>query len=141
MNERIFDIRLNTRYKGAENKIAALDVEIQQEGEWQKLELDMLSPGFLLFNYGLCSCQHLYFRTNAAECKLELESSTGRIRTVTDEHWRIQKLDIQFDGILKNGRVEQANIDYIIERMSHCPVSSNMIQPADHSTRVNIHES
>jgi hypothetical protein len=140
MKQRIFDIRLHSTYEGSDNKIATLQVEIEQEGQWHTLDIDTLSPGFLLLNYGLCSCQHLYFRTNAAECNLVLLSSTGQIHTVADENWRIQQIDIQFDGILKSGMAEQSNIDYIIDRMGHCPVSANLIEPANRSTRVAFHE-
>lgn len=140
MTERIFDIRLSTRYEGTDNKIASLDAEILQDGTWQKLTVDTLSAGFLLLCYGLSSCQHLYFRTNAAERDLLLASSKGRIHVIADEDWHIRHIDVRFEGILRGGMPAQSDIDYIIERMSHCPVSTNLVKPADYSTMVTFLE-
>ena len=103
MKQRIFDIRLCASYEGTDNSIATLDAEILQEDEWLKLTLDTLSPGFLLLCYGISSCQHMYFRTNAAERNLVLASCQGRVRLATDEDWHIQQLHIQFEGILRDG--------------------------------------
>ena len=136
MTERIFDIRVSTIYEGTDNKIASLDAQILQEGEWRKLTIDTLSAGFLLLCYGLASCQHLYFRTNAAERGLVLESSKGRIHVVADEGWHIENIEVQFEGVLRDGDAAQSDIDYIIDRMGHCPVSSNLVKPADSSTIV-----
>ena len=138
MKQRIFDIRLNASYEGQENKITRLDAEILRDGEWQVLRIDKMSPGFQLLYYGLSSCQHLYFRVNAAERGLVLDSSIGRLHIVTDEDWRIQSIDIQFDGILRSGDPTQDDIDYIVDRMAHCPVSSNLVKPTQHSTRISF---
>ena len=140
MTERIFDIRLSTEYDGTDNKIASLDAEILQDGEWQKLDIDTLSAGFLLLCYGLSSCQHLYFRTNAAERDLVLASSKGHIHVVADEDWHIQRIEVRFEGVLHSGTPTQSDIDYIIDRMGHCPVSTNMLKPADSSTMVTFLE-
>ena len=136
MTERIFDIRVSTIYEGTDNKIASLDAQILQEGEWRKLTIDTLSAGFLLLCYGMTSCQHLYFRTNAAERGLVLASSKGRIHVVADEGWHIENIEVQFEGVLRDGDAAQSDIDYIIDRMGHCPVSSNLVKPADSSTIV-----
>ena len=140
MTERIFDIRLSTIYEGADNKITSLDAEILHEGEWRTLSIDTLSAGFLLLCYGLGSCQHLYFRTNAAERDLLLESSEGRVQVVADEDCHILRIEVQFEGILRDGMPTQSDIDYIIDRMAHCPVSTNLVKPADSSTIVTFLE-
>jgi len=140
MTERIFDIRLSTIYEGTDNKITSLDAGILHEGEWRTLTIDTLSAGFLLLCYGLGSCQHLYFRTNAAERDLVLASSNGRIHVVADEGWHIQKIEVQFEGVLRDGDPAQSDIDYIIDRMAHCPVSTNLVKPADSSTIVTFLE-
>lgn len=138
MTEKVFDIRLTTTYQGTENRIDTLDAEILQDGDWQELVIDTLSPGFLLLCYGLSSCQHLYFRTNAAERGLVLESSKGRIHVVTDIDWHIQNIEVGFDGELRDGKPEQSDIDYIIDRMGHCPVSTNLVKPAGTSTQISF---
>ena len=140
MKQRIFDIRLSTSYEGTDNRIATLDAGIQQDGEWHRLNLDTLSPGFLLLCYGLSSCQHMYFRANAAERDLVLASSEGRVYIVTDEDWHMQQLHIEFEGILRDGMPTQSDIDYIIDRMGHCPVSTSLVKPADSSTTVTFLE-
>ena len=72
---------------------------------------------------------------------LVLANSIGHIHTVADENWHIKRLDIRFDGYLKSGNVQQSHIDYITERMGHCPVSSNLIEPPEHSTQITIRAS
>lgn len=136
MSDRIFEMRLTCRYKDPDNTIDTLDAEIMHKNTWQRLKISTLSPGFLLYNYALFSCQHLYFRTNSAESGLMLESSKGYIKTIADEHWAIHHLEVKFEGLLKSGQVEQKHIDYIIDRMGHCPVSTNSKLIADRSTVV-----
>ena len=131
MENRVFQMRLNCSYKGPENKINQLNVEVLNDGEWQSLDLNIKTPGFMLFNYGLFSCQHLYFRTNAAERDLVLASSEAQIVVETDDAWNIHLLHIEFNGVLKSGSPTKEAIDYINERMGCCPVSSNMKDVAD----------
>jgi hypothetical protein len=126
MTDKQFHLRLTASYKDAVNDLQDLTVEVQKEDQWENLELDIYSPGFLLFINGLFSCQHLYMRTNAAECDVQLESATGELYIETDENWEIKRAEVAFVAKLRSGEVTDENLDYIIERMHHCPVSSNL---------------
>ena len=126
MTDKSFNLRLNCTYEGTENKIDNLLVEVLNDNKWEKLDLSVRSPGFLLFINGLFSCQHLYMRTNSAERNLALESATGDLQVVTDENWRIKDGVIAFNAKLKSGSPSEDDIKYITERMKHCPVSTNL---------------
>ena len=141
MSDRKFEMRLDCRYTEPESAINQVSVESLIEDEWQPLDLTTRSPGFQLFNYGLFSCQHLYFRTNAAERGLMLESATAHISVETDINWNITTLDVEFRGILKSGSATKEAIDYILERMALCPVSSNMKTVADNKRSVTFDSS
>ena len=136
MSERRFQMRFNCSYVDPDNSIDKLDVEVLVEDEWQALDLDLKSPGFQLFNYGLFSCQHLYFRSNAAEHGLKLASAKASIIVETDIDWNINLLHVDFNGLLKGGSPTQDVIAYIIERMGFCPVSSNVKEVADNKRSV-----
>ncbi len=126
MNERYFRLRLSCTYKNTDNEIDDLIVDVLNKKIWEKLELSVRSPGFLLFINGLFSCQHLYMRTNSAERNLVLESTTGELKIITSEFWYIQDAEISFHAKLKSGTPTEDDINYITERMKHCPVSSNL---------------
>lgn len=126
MNDRHFQLLLKSTYKGNENEIEELAVECFNDDKWEILDLSIRSPGFLLFITGLFSCQHLYMRTNSAERNLILESATGEIKIITDEFWVIKDATINFKASLKSGSPTEDDINYITERMKHCPVSSNL---------------
>jgi len=126
MNARKFQMRFSARYIDPDNSVDQLEVECLNNGEWQRLDLDIRSPGFQLFNYGLFSCQHLYFRLNAAERGLMLTSSKAHLTIETDTDWNIQLLHVDFTGFLKCGSPTLEAITYITERMGACPVSSNV---------------
>ena len=79
MSERNFSMRLKSTYEGDKNTVAGLDVEHEVNGEWQPLGLGLASPGFDIFVYAVCACQHMYFRVNCAERGLVLNSSEGSI--------------------------------------------------------------
>lgn len=126
MTDRHFYLRLNCTYKDSENDINDLTVEVLNDNEWEELNLDIRSPGFLLFINGLFSCQHLYMRTNCAECNLVLESTTGEMKIIASEFWNIKEATITFNTQLKSGAPTEDDISYITDRMQHCPVSSNL---------------
>ena len=126
MSDRHYHLRLSCKYESNENKIAELSVEVLDDNQWQDVELSTLSPGFFLFINGLFSCQHLYMRINCAECDLVLKSSTGELKITAGEFWNISKASISFIAKLKSGTPNSENINYITERMKHCPVSSNL---------------
>jgi hypothetical protein len=126
MTTKQFHLRLNANYQGSENTLEDLSVEVFNEGEWEAVDLGIRSGGFFLFINGLFSCQHLYMRTNAAECDVQLKSASGELYIETDENWEIKAAEVSFVGKLKSGEVTDENLDYIIERMHHCPVSTNL---------------
>jgi len=129
MTDRHFHLRLNCNYKTEKNDITDLVVEIWVDDEWKTLHLSTKSPGFLLLVYGLFSCQHLYMRTNSAERDVILESATAELKLTAGEFWNIHNVDVCFNAKIKSGQPDDDDIAYIIERMGHCPVSSNI--PAD----------
>jgi hypothetical protein len=126
MAGRDFLYRLEGRYGGDQNDIESLVLQRDIEGEWRPVDLSARSPGFELFCCALMSCQHLYFRVNCAENGLLLTQATGELHVTTDEDWHIQHLLVSFSGHLRSGQPSAALVDYIIERMHHCPVSSNL---------------
>jgi hypothetical protein len=75
-------------------------------------------------------------RTNADERGLVLASATGSIDVLADESWVLQKLHVRFDAQLRSGTPSSADVDYIVERMEHCPVSVNLKDVADSRTQV-----
>ena len=126
MSNRHFHLRMQATYENNENKVDNLNLNIFNEGEWETLELSIRSPGFLLYTNALFSCQHLYMRSNCAERDLVLESSEGELKVVTSEIWEILDIQVSFNGKLKSGIPNQDAMDYIIGRMHHCPVSTNL---------------
>jgi hypothetical protein len=134
MSQHKFHLRLSCRYKDPDNTIDTLAVEVQTGDGWQPLDLNPQSPGFLLFVYTLFHCQHTYMRVNCAERRLMLESAEGSIDVVASEEWVLEKLHIDFSGKLQSGSPAGGDIDYIIDRMRHCPVSMNIKTVADSRT-------
>ena len=65
-------------------------------------------------------------RTNSAERNLVLESATGEMKIIAGEFWDIKDATITFQAKLKSGSPTEDDINYITERMKHCPVSSNL---------------
>ena len=126
MSIRHFHLRLQATYEDDKNSVGELLVEVEGKSGWEVLDLDVRAPGFLLFIYGIFSCQHLYMRTNCAECNLLLKSAEGELRVEADENWIIQHAEVSFQAELKSGQPSEKDIAYIKERMHHCPVSSNL---------------
>ena len=138
MSDRRFRMRLGCRYAPPDNKLAELAVETFEDEAWKPFEPDLLSPGFQVFLSAAFSCQHLYFRTNCAERGLVLDSAEGELEVVTDRDWVIRRMQVRFVGRLASGTPTQEAIDYIVERMGHCPVSANLKPIAEHQTRVEL---
>ncbi len=134
MSEHRFQMRLSCRYAQPDNTVAELAVENLVEGEWQPFELGFKSPGFLIFVYGILNCQHLYMRTNAAERGFALESADGSIEVTASQDWVLQQLNVHFDARLQSGAPGAEDVDYIVDRMRHCPVSVNLRDVADSRT-------
>ena len=126
MSNHHFHLRMQATYDNNQNKVDNLNLNIFNEGEWEILDLSIRSPGFLLYANALFSCQHLYMRSNCAERGLVLESSVGELKVVTSEIWEILDIQVSFNGKLKSGAPNQDAMDYIIDRMHHCPVSTNL---------------
>ena len=136
MTDRYFHLRMSCNYETDKNDVTDLNVEISIDNEWKTLHLSTKSPGFLLLVYGLFSCQHLYMRTNCAERNIVLESATGELKLSAGEFWNIQKVEASFNANLKSGNPSEDDIRYIIDRMGHCPVSSNIPDDIDKKSSV-----
>lgn len=138
MNDLTFKMRIQSRYRGSENDVDQVHVECYNDGDWQALDLHDQSPGFDIFMYAILSCQHLYFRLNAAERNLVMESSEGQITLLTDKHRAIESMHVSFAGRLNSGDASEETTRYIRERMSLCPVSINLKEIADCQTAVSF---
>ena len=126
MNKRHFHLRLSCTYLNAKNEIDALQLDVLKDGKWESLDLNTRSPGFLLFINGLFSCQHLYLRSNCAERSLILKSVNAELQVETSEIWEITAANASFEAVLQSGQPSENDISYILERMKHCPVSTNL---------------
>lgn len=126
MDDLTFQMRLHCRYNDSANNVEQLKVEHLVKNAWQALALDINSPGFDVFIYAILTCQHMYFRLNAAERDLTLDSSEGLITVRTDMHRLIKSLHVEFKSKLKGGAATDEAVAYIKERMGLCPVSTNL---------------
>ena len=135
MQRHRFEMRLDCQY-AKENSIASLKVEHLDGDVWKSLELDTLTPGFLIFTYAVFTCQHMFLRANANERSLQLASSSGSIMIDAAPDWRIEKLHVAFDVTLESGTPTADDIDYITGRMQQCPVSKNLGEIADTQTEL-----
>ena len=126
MGNRYFHLRLTCTYEGDKNDVNDLAIEVLNNDKWETLDLSIRSPGFLQFVNALFSCQHLYMRVNSAERGLILISATGEIEVETGEFWDITNASITFHAKLKSGTPTEDDLDYITDRMTHCPVSTNI---------------
>ncbi len=138
MSDLTFHMRLSCNYTSTANNVDRLQVEHMVEDEWKILELNTHSPGFDIFMYSILTCQHMYFRLNAAERNLILDSSEGFITVCTDTHRNIDSLQVNFKGRLKSGNASEDDIAYIKERMTLCPVSTNLKDIADTETVISF---
>ena len=136
MNERHFQMRLHGQYQEPENSVASLRVEIFGEEDWQVFDLNSGSAGFLIFVYAVLNCQHMYMRLNCAERGLLLDTAEGFIHVITTEDWLLSDLRVEFTGNLRSGTPVQDDLDYIVDRMEHCPVSRNLEYQASGHTRL-----
>lgn len=73
-------------------------------------------------------------RKNAAERGLVLAAGHGAIEVVTNQPWEMQRLHVRFDVRLASGRPLMADVNYIVDRTQHCPVSVNLRSVADSKT-------
>lgn len=136
MEQRQFHLRLACQYQGSDNEVHDLMVEVKTKEGWQALDLNINSPGFLVFCYGIMACQHLYMRTNAKERGITLQSTKGSLDVVTSIDWIIEKVRVRFDGVIASGKPSDDDINYIIERMGHCPSTVNLREIPDFVSEV-----
>lgn len=133
MTRDIIQLRLTSIHVGSDNEIANLDVQVFANDAWNVLDLNIETPGFLIFVYSAFICQHMYLRTNAAELGLELDSITGQFEMMTTEDWYIQDMHASFQVKLRSGQAMANEIRHIVERMKNCPVSRNLKDVAKHT--------
>ena len=126
MTDLTFQMLLQCQYSGENNDADQLHVEHLVDDNWQELDINNLSPGFDIFIYAILTCQHMYFRLNAAKYGLIMDSSEGLITVIANEHRSIQTLNVEFKGKLKKGTVSKDAVDSIVARMGLCPVSINL---------------
>lgn len=126
MGDLTFQMLLHSHYTGDDNSVEQLHIEHLVDDNWQKLDLNFHSPGFDIFMYAILTCQHMFFRNNAAEYGMVLESSEGLLTIVANEHRSINSLHVDFKGQLKKGTPSREAVDSITARMKLCPVSINL---------------
>lgn len=136
MNKHIFHLRMSATYESSENNIASLDVEVLDDNTWSTLDLNIKTPGFLIYTYSIFTCQHLYLRTNGIERELLFNNAQGKILVQASDDWHLERVDVKFEVRLASGDPNKDNIEYIISRMKQCPVSKNLPQGIDIDTHV-----
>ena len=112
-----FQMLVKSLYKGELNEIDELHVEHLVDDNWQELDLNIKSPGFDIFMYAILTCQQMFFKNNAAEYGLILESSEGLITVIADKHRSIDSLHVDFNGKLKKGTPNDEMLKSITARM------------------------
>jgi uncharacterized OsmC-like protein len=139
MSKHIFNLRMAVDYGPTENEIASLQADVLNENEWETLDLDTTTPGFLIFVYSIFTCQHMFLRTNATERKLAFKSSRAELLVEASEDWFLEKVYVKFIVKLAAGKANENDIDYIVSRMQQCPVSKNLPQGIDIDTSVEFY--
>ncbi len=131
MTDRKFHLRLSCGLETEKNNPSNLVVEVLTANEWRPFKPSVETAGFLLFVYGLFSCQLRYLRMNCAERNIVLASTTGELELAAGEFWDVKSVLVRFTSVLKSGLPTAADIDYFKERMRHCPVSTNLSDRVD----------
>lgn len=139
MSKHIFNLRMAVDYGPTENEIASLQADVLNENEWETLDLDTTTPGFLIFVYSIFTCQHMFLRTNATERKLAFKSSRAELLVEASEDWFLEKVYVKFIVKLAAGKANENDIDYIVSHMQQCPVSKNLPQGIDIDTSVEFY--
>lgn len=140
MSSREFHLRLKSTYDGSDNAIRDMQVQVLSDREWVDLDLNTKTAGFLIFVYSIFTCQHLYLRSNAKERNLVMRSAKGAIHVGAANDWKIQELRINFDVDLATGKPAQSDIEYVIDRMKHCPASINLADVPQFDIAVNFNQ-
>ena len=137
MSDLTYQMLVHCHYTGDENDIERLHVEHMVEDNWQELDLNNYSPGFDIFVYAILSCQHMYFRNNATEYDLVMDSSEALITVITDEHRSIHSLHAEYKGKLKKGTANADKVNSIAARVELCPASINLKDITD--KKITVH--
>ena len=132
-------MRLSCAYESEDNNPLNLTVEtITQDKGWQPLDLNTLTPGFLIYVYSMFTCQHMFLRNKSKDKNVVLESAQGEIKVSANEDWHLEEVAIHFDATAASGELDIETIDYIIAGMKACPVSKNMPAGIEIKTSVNF---
>ncbi len=133
MTQRTFELRLSSLHDIPENTLKKLEVQVLADGEWEPLDLNLETRGFLIFVYSVFICQHMYLHSNATELGMALDTVTGRFKLTTSEDWFVHEIHASFDVALHSGQATADDVAYIVERMKNCPVSRNLTNTAKHT--------
>ena len=139
MSRHVFNLRMAADYGPAENEITSLDVDVLNDNEWEKLDLNITTPGFLIYVYSMFTCQHMFLRKNAAERRLAFKSSMAELLVEANEDWLLEKVYVKFSVKLAAGEANDDDNDYIVSHMKQCPVSKNLPKGIDTDTSVEFH--
>ena len=139
MSKHIFNLRMAADYGPAENEITSLDVDFLNDNNWEILDLNTMTPGFLIYVYSMFTCQHMFLRTNAAERNLAFKSSRAELLVEATEEWLLEKVYVKFIVKLAAGKANDDDIDFIVSRMKQCPVSKNLPQGIDIDSGIEFH--
>lgn len=139
MSKHIFNLRMAADYGPTDNEITSLEVDVLNDNEWEMLDLNTTTPGFLIYVYSILTCQHMFLRTNATERKLVFKSSRAELLVEASEDWLLEKVYVIFIIKLAAGEANDKDTDYIVSRMQQCPVSRNLPKNIDTHTSVEFH--
>ena len=138
MAQHRFQLRARFSYSGDNNGIDDIGVEISTADGWQPLELELASPGFLIFVYSFLVCQHTYFHANCGESGLKLDQSQVELLLLADDNWKIERIDVTVAAASSGGDASATIVDYIESRMRQCPVSINLKEPEDYRIKLSF---
>ena len=139
MSKHIFNLRMAVDYGPTDNEITSLEVDVLNDNEWEMLDLNTMTPGFLIYVYSVFTCQHMFLRANATERNLAFKSSRATLLVEASEGWLLEKIYVKFIVKLAAGVANDDDTDYIVSRMQQCPVSKNLPQDIDIDTSVEFH--
>ncbi len=138
MSQHRFQLRAAFAYSGEDNQIDHISARVLTDGGWAALELNLATPGFLIFVYSFLVCQHTYFRANSTESDLQLDRVEMELLLVAGDDWRIESIDLRVDARLRGGEITAEKRDYIESRMRRCPVSINLNETANYRIELNF---
>ncbi len=138
MAQHQFRLRAAFAYSGDDNKIDHISARILTDDGWVALDLNLATPGFLVFVYSFLVCQHTYFHANSTESDLQLERAELELLLVAGDDWKIESIDVRIDAALRGGEVTAEKRGYIESRMRQCPVSINLKEPENYRIELNF---